>query len=537
MSGKNSKLAVWLPLLLAACLISGMFIGNLFRNNSGNQMPVKIFAGDNKLNTVLDFIQSNYVDSVGIDTLSEDLIPTILEKLDPHSIYIPHKDLKSVNETLRGNFDGIGVQFNMQSDTILVIQTVKGGPSAKAGIMPGDRIISVDGIPVAGVKMPEDSIVERLRGPRGSEVKVGIWRNRSKEKLVYTLKRGTIPVSSLETAYMINPEMGFIKITTFSQSTYQEFQESLAKLKKQGCKKLILDLRGNSGGIMEPAIRIADDFLQKGQLIVYTQGRARPREEYRASQEDMGENMALAVLIDEGSASASEIVAGAIQDNDRGWIIGRRSFGKGLVQEQTLLNDGSALRLTTARYYTPTGRCIQKPYGNSLDEYYHDISRRYRNGEFLTADSVHFKDSLKYTTPKGRTVYGGGGIMPDFFIPYDTTGITPFFVKINQAGLIYRFALTWSDLHRDELSVFDKVEELSDYLDSKELLPQFKSHILSKGYTFTPTEWKESKLIVETQLKAYIARNFLDNDGFYPIIQAIDNTLIKAINILNTKAI
>jgi len=336
---------------------------------------------------------------------------------------------------------------------------------------------------------------------------------------------------------MVNQETGFIKITTFSQTTYSEFQESLSKLKKQGCKKLILDLRGNSGGIMEPAIRIADDFLEKGQLIVYTQGRARPREEYRASQEDLGESMALAILIDEGSASASEIVAGAIQDNDRGWIIGRRSFGKGLVQEQTLLNDGSALRLTTARYYTPSGRCIQKPYGNSLDDYYHDIARRYRKGEFMTADSIHFKDTLKYTTPKGRTVYGGGGVMPDFFIPYDTSGITPFFVKINQAGLIYKYALSWSDLHRDELSVFDKVDELSDYLDSKDLLAQFKAHVNSKGITFTPADWKESKLIVSTQLKAYIARNFLDNDGFYPIIQAIDNTLLQAVTILSTKTL
>jgi carboxyl-terminal processing protease len=537
MSGKNSKLAIWLPLLLAVCLISGMFIGNFFRNNSNTQMPVKIFAGDNKINSILDYIKSNYVDSVGIDTLTEDLIPSVLEKLDPHSIYIPHRELKSVNETLRGNFDGIGVQFNMQNDTILVIQAIKGGPSAKAGIMAGDRIISVDGVPVAGVKMPEDTIVERLRGPSGSEVKVGIWRNRLKQKLVYTLKRDVIPVFSVDAAYMINENIGFIKISTFSQTTYQEFQENLAKLKKQGCTKLILDLRGNAGGIMGPAIRIADDFLAKGQLIVYTQGRARPREEYRASLEDLGENMSLAVLIDEGSASASEIVAGAIQDNDRGWIIGRRSFGKGLVQEQTMLNDGSALRLTTARYYTPSGRCIQKPYGSSLDEYYHDIARRYRKGEFMSADSIHLQDSLKYTTLKGRTVYGGGGIMPDYFIPYDTSGITPFFIKINQAGLIYRYALSWSDLHRDELSVFDKVEELSDYLDSKDLLTQFKGHILAKGYTFTPTEWKESNLIVETQLKAYIARNFLDNDGFYPIIQAIDNTLIQAVNILNTKSL
>ncbi len=537
MSGKNSRLAVWLPLVLASCLIAGMLIGKFFSVRSGNQMPVKIFAGQNKLNSILEFIGANYVDSIKIDTLTEEVIPTILEKLDPHSIYIPNRELKSVNETLRGNFDGIGVQFNMQNDTILVIQTIKGGPSEKAGIMPGDRIISVDGIAVAGVKMPEDSIVERLRGPRGSEVKVGIWRQRSKNRMVYTLKRGIIPVSSVDVAYMITPDIGFIKINTFSQTTYSEFQAGLSALKKQGCKKLILDLRGNSGGIMDPAIRIADDFLAKGELIVYTEGRSRPREEFRAAQEDLGENLGLAILIDEGSASASEIVAGAIQDNDRGWIIGRRSFGKGLVQEQAMLTDGSALRLTTARYYTPTGRSIQKPYTNGLDDYYHDIMRRYRKGEFMTSDSIHFNDSLKFTTPKGRAVYGGGGIMPDYFIPYDTTGITPFFMKINQAGLIYRYALTWSDEHREELSVFTRADELSDYLDSKNITTQFKSHLIAKGFVPSASDWKESSLIVETQLKAYIARNFLDDDGFYPIIQAIDNTLNQAVAILGSRSL
>ncbi|MFH0761570.1 MAG: S41 family peptidase [Bacteroidota bacterium] len=532
MSGRNSRIAIWLPLVLALCLVAGMVIGNLFRNNPGSEMPVKIFAGDNKLNSVLNYIGQNYVDTVRIDSITEEMIPVILEKLDPHSIYIPNREVKSVNETLRGNFDGIGVQFNMQNDTILVIQLIKGGPSAKAGIMPGDRIISVDGIPVAGVKMPEDSIVEKLRGPRGSEVKVGIYRKRTKQRMVYSLKRGVIPVTSVDVAYMITDNIGFIKINTFSQTTYSEFQEGLAKLKRHGCTKLIIDLRGNSGGIMEPAIRIADDFLKKGDLIVYTQGRARAREEYRATQEDMGEELGLAILIDEGSASASEIVAGAIQDNDRGLIIGRRSFGKGLVQEQAMLNDGSALRLTTARYYTPTGRSIQKPYTNGIDDYYLDIARRYRKGEFMSADSIHFSESLKFTTPKGRMVYGGGGIMPDYFIPYDTAGITPFFVKINQANLIYTYALAYSDLHRDELSVFNKVDELSDYLDSQNVLDKFKSHVLANGYTPTPTEWKESKLIIQTQLKAYIARNFLDNDGFYPIVQAIDNTLIQAVKLM-----
>jgi len=535
MPGKNSRIAIWLPILLACCLVAGMLLGNLFKNNPGSQLPVKIFTRPDKLTSILDFIEKNYVDSVRMDAITETVIPTLLEKLDPHSIYIPPRELKEVNETLRGNFDGIGVQFNMQNDTILVIQTIKGGPSEKAGLLAGDRIISVDGIPVAGVKMAEDSIVDRLRGERDSEVKVGIYRKRTREKLVFSLKRGIIPVSSVDVGYMAAPNIGYIKINTFSQTTYPEFQEALTRLKHSGCSKLIIDLRGNTGGIMDPAIRIADDFLDKGKLIVYTEGHSRAREEYRATQEDSGQDLGLAILIDEGSASASEIVAGAIQDNDRGWIVGRRSFGKGLVQEQAVLNDGSALRLTTARYYTPTGRSIQKSYSNGADDYFHDIAQRYKKGEFMVADSIHFNDSLKYTTPEGRTVYGGGGIMPDYFVPYDTSGITPFFLKINAAGLIYRYALSYSDIHRDELFAFNKVEELADYLDSKDVLGSFKVHIMATGYTPSALEWKESRLIIRTQLKAYIARNFLDNEGFYPIIQAIDNTLNKAIAVLRNK--
>jgi len=535
MSGKNSRIAIWLPIVLACCLVTGMFIGNLFKNNSGNQLPVKVLIRPDKLNSVLDFIENNYVDSVKMDSITETIIPILLEKLDPHSIYIPPRELKEVNETLRGNFDGIGVQFNMQNDTILVIQTVKGGPSEKAGLLAGDRIISVDGISVAGVKMPENSIVDRLRGERNSEVKVGIYRKRTKEKLVFSLKRGIIPVSSIDVGYIAAPNIGYIKINTFSQTTYREFQKVLPKLKRAGCHKLIIDLRGNTGGIMDPAIRIADDFLDKGKLIVYTEGHSRAREEYRATQEDSGKDLSLAILIDEGSASASEIVAGAIQDNDRGWIIGRRSFGKGLVQEQAVLKDGSALRLTTARYYTPTGRSIQKSYSHGSVDYYHDIAQRYKKGEFMVADSIHFIDSLRYTTPEGHTVYGGGGIMPDYFVPYDTSGITPFFLKISAAGLIDKFALFYSDLYRDELLAFNKVEELADYLDSRDVLGSFKAHIIANGYNPSAFEWKESKLIIRTQLKAYIARNFMDNEGFYPIIQAIDNTLNKAIEVLKKK--
>ncbi len=532
MSEKNTRIGIWLPLLLAVCLVIGMVLGNFLKNNSSSQLPVKIFTQNDKLNTVLDFIDNNYVDTINRDAINEEIIPLLLENLDPHSIYIPVTELPSVNETMRGNFDGIGVQFNMQNDTILIIQTIEGGPSEKAGILAGDRIVRVDDVRVAGVKMEEDSIVNRLRGPRGSSVKVGIYRPTVRKNLDFDVIRGIIPVRSIDVSYMVTNEIGFIKINTFSQSTYHEFREGISELKDSGCKKLIIDLRGNSGGIMEPAIKIADDFLDKGSLIVYTEGRARKRQEYRATGQDLGIRMDLAILIDEGSASASEIVAGAIQDNDRGWIIGRRSFGKGLVQEQAMLNDGSAVRLTTARYYTPTGRSIQKPYTNGLDDYYHDIIRRYNNGELTVADSIHFNDSLSFTTPKGRIVYGGGGIMPDYFVPYDTSGITPLFRKINQSNLIYRFALSYADRYRDELTVFQEVDDLADYLDSKDVTGTFRNHLTAQGFVAAAAEWKESRLIIQTQLKAYIARNILDSDGFYPIIQEIDNTLNKAVEVL-----
>jgi len=528
MEPKNSRLAIWLPLLLSLMLVLGMFIGNLVKNNGSSQLPLKVFSNPDKISSILSYIEQNYVDSVSRQKITEEIIETVLRDLDPHSIYIPPQNMAEVNESLRGNFDGIGVQFNMVNDTVLVIKPVEGGPSDMVGIQSGDRIIMVDSVNVAGVKMPEDSIVSRLKGPRGSEVQVGVYRRGEPETLFFNITRGVIPVASIDVAYMVTPEIGFIKINTFSQTTYNEFTAALNDLREHGMTSLIIDLRGNSGGIMEPAIRIADEFLEKGQMIVYTEGHARKREEYKATGRGLGESTKLAILIDEGSASASEIIAGAIQDNDRGWIIGRRSFGKGLVQEQAMLNDGSALRLTTARYFTPTGRSIQKSYTNGNDDYYLDIARRFRHGELLAADSIQFDDSLKYTTAGGRTVYGGGGIMPDFFVPYDTTGITTLFMRLNHSGSIYRYALNWADDHRHELSAFTKAREIDVYLDRQNVIGQFRKYLEKNGHSIDDKQWSESTLIVSTQLKAYIARNILDNAGFYPIIEAIDNTLTAA---------
>lgn len=496
-------------------------------------MPMRIFSQQDKISSIISFVENNYVDSIGRNTLNEDLIPEILKKLDPHSIYLPPRELAAANETLRGNFDGIGVQFNMNEDTILVIKAIKGGPSEKVGIMAGDRIVSVNDIVVAGVKMPEDSIIGMLRGLRNSKVRIGINRKSIDGEIEFTITRGKIPLYSIDVSYMLTPEIGYLKITTFSQSTYPEFEAHLEKLKNLGCKKLILDLRDNGGGVMGPAIEISDDFLPAKTLIVYTEGHSRPREDFIATKRQLAKDMDIAILIDEGSASASEIVAGAIQDNDRGTIIGRRSFGKGLVQEQVTLSDGSAIRLTTARYYTPTGRSIQRSYKNGKADYYMEFHKRIRQGELMEEDSIHLPDSLKFITPGGKVVYGGGGIMPDIFVPYDTTGVTPFLRRVTGLGLVYKMALRYSDRHRKDFENFKTGLEINEYLDSKNLKAEFLEFSKQNNGPTNEAEFSKSEVIILTQLKAYIARNILDNDGFYPIILQIDTTLKKAVEVLS----
>ena len=508
-------------------------LGHLVERNAINQLPLRVLTQQDKISSIISYIEGNYVDEIEGDSLNEKLIPEVLKSLDPHSIYLPPRDLEAANETLRGNFDGIGVQFNMVEDTILVIQAMRGGPSEKAGIQAGDRIVRVDSVTVAGVKMDQDSIVSLLRGARNTKVTVGVVRKGVEQTLDFEITRGKIPLYSIDVSYMVTEDIGYIKITTFSQSTYQEFEEHLKKLTKSGCKKLILDLRDNSGGVMGPAIQIADEFLPDKTLIVYTEGHSRPREDFFATKRQAAKNLDVAILIDEGSASASEIVAGAIQDNDRGIIIGRRSFGKGLVQEQATFSDGSAIRLTTARYYTPTGRSIQKPYTDDKMDYYLDIHRRFQQGELLEKDSIHLPDSLKYTTPGGKTVYGGGGIMPDIFIPYDTTGITPYLRRVTNMGYVYRFSLKYADQHRKELQDFKTGHEINQYLNKKDLKTAFLAYIKENGNRLQEEGFDESSEIILTQLKAYIARNILDNEGFYPIILQIDTTLKEAIAVLN----
>lgn len=533
MKYNNSAKSVLMPILLALVMAGGIFIGYKLPRKQSFPQYSSFRARNDKINTILNIIETDYVDSVNRSELVEAAIPAILRKLDPHTVYIPAKDLARANEPLEGNFDGIGISFNLMTDTILVINTIAGGPSEKVGLLPGDKIIYVNDSLVAGKRLTDEQVMGMLKGPRGTVVRVKVLRKGYKELLPFEIVRDKIPIYSVDVSYMLNQTTGYIKINNFALNTYEEFMKGLRELKSQGMTKLILDLRGNSGGVMEAAIQIANQFLKEGQLIVYTKGRNQPRKDARATGKGEFETGDLVVLIDEMSASASEILAGAIQDNDRGTIIGRRSFGKGLVQEPIPFADGSGMRLTIARYYTPTGRSIQKPYNNGFDEYYDDLNMRYKRGEFEMPDSIHFSDSLKFITPGGKVVYGGGGIMPDKFVPVDTSGISPYFLKVRP--FIYQFALKYTEKNRETINKFRDVAELEKFLDRQNLLNQFIEFSAKNGIKKDQEGIKISGFTIETQLKAYIARNILDNKGFYPVWQQIDNTLKYAIEYLQEK--
>jgi len=545
MSNNKTKWSIFLPLMLAIALVIGILIGIVLpRKSDPSQLP-GIRPRNDKLSTILNIIERNYVDSVNRDDLVEAAIPAVLKKLDPHSVYIPAKDLVRANESLQGNFEGIGISFNMLTDTILVIGTIPGGPSEKQGLQAGDKILYVNDSLVAGRGISDEDVMGMLKGPKGTSVSVKILRNGFNDLLSFNIVRDKIPIYSMDVAYMVNDNTGYIKINNFAVTTFDEFMKGLKELRDHGMTKLIVDLRGNSGGIMEDAVQIANQFLKQGQLIVYTMGRNQPRNDARATGKGEFEDGDLVILIDEWSASASEILAGAIQDNDRGTIIGRRSFGKGLVQEPIPFPDGSGMRLTIARYYTPTGRSIQKPYSEGFADYFDDLNSRYDRGEFEVPDSIHFSDSLKFTTPGGRTVYGGGGIMPDKFIPVDTSEISTYFIRVRP--FIYQFALKYTEKNRDLLRKFTEAGELEKYLDKQGLLDQFMKFLASNNLrSAQPAGSKSPSVVVKpdlqglktsgrvihTQIKAYIARNILDNKGFYPIWEQIDTTLKYAIKYL-----
>ena len=492
-----------------------------------------------KLQLALFAITNLYVDTTSETKLVEDAIVGMLEKLDPHSTYMDPEETKQMNEPLQGNFDGIGIQFNVLTDTVYVIQVIPGGPSEKVGLMAGDRIIEVNDSLIAGVKMKTSDIMKRLRGPKGSEVRVKVKRGDRPELIEYRIVRGKIPVYSLDAAYMADKQTGYIKLNRFAASSANEFREALEKLRKTGMKNLILDLQGNGGGYLNIAIELADEFLEKQRLIVYTKGSKQPREEAHSTARGQFQNGRLVILVDESSASASEIVTGAIQDWDRGVVVGRRTFGKGLVQKPIPLPDGSMIRLTVSRYYTPTGRCIQKPYerGN-LDAYHHDLIDRYNKGELMSADSIHFPDSMKYQTlVTGRTVYGGGGIMPDVFIPVDTTRYTDYHRKLVAAGVVNRVAMNYMDRHRAELT--KKYPTFAAYKQSFQVGDELLNELTLMGQQdkieLVAEEFERSKALIALQVKALIARDLFDMAQYFQIINEDNPSYLKALEIINSK--
>lgn len=518
---------------LSLTLIFGVMIGAYFSNILLKRLPS---LNGNKLNAIVNLISEKYVDSISVDQLMEDAIPNIINGLDPHSVYIPASDLEAVNEDLEGSFSGVGIQFSIMNDTVSVVSVISGGPSEKVGVMPGDRIVSINDSAFVGKNITNERVMKKLRGKEGSEVKLGIKRRSSAAILTFKIKRGEIPVNSVDIAYPVQPSIGYVKISKFGSNTYNEFVAALAKLQNKKCSSFIIDLRGNPGGFLDAAISMVNEFLPQGRLIVYTQGKTMPRSNAVATGSGSFQNNQVVVLIDEFSASSSEIFAGAIQDNDRGLVIGRRSYGKGLVQQQYPLADGSALRLTIARYYTPSGRCIQKDYtlGDQKD-YEDDIMNRYLHGEFDSKDSIKLNKKKEYKTLIGRKVYGGGGIMPDVFVPREVDGVNSYYNSLVNSSLLYQFCFEYADKHRQTLKQFKNYKQLQAYLQGQNLVDKLADFAHLQGVRRRPIYVEMSRFLLEVQTQAYIARNIMGDEAFYPIFMQDDATLLEAINALKTK--
>lgn len=538
MEYNNSSRRILFPLIAAGIIILGILIGiSLDRADVRNRLQNFVSPGaapaTDKLEDMLSLIRTQYVDDVEMDSIAEKVIPVLLENLDPHSVYIPAAELAQVNEPLEGQFDGIGVTFNMITDTVLILNVIPGGPSARAGLLNGDRIITVDDSVIAGRNVDQNRVVKMLRGQRGSKVRLGIRRNGVEELVPVTVTRGIIPVKSIDAALLLAPETGYIKLSRFSRNSHAELLEAVARLSSEGMEKLIFDLRGNSGGFLDQAILIANEFLPEGKLIVYTEGKAQRRREQRSDGRGTLREMPVAVLIDEGSASASEIVAGALQDNDRGTIVGRRSFGKGLVQEQIPFTDGSAVRLTVARYYTPVGRSIQKPYDRGIEAYYGDLENRFLHSELFSADSIRFPDSLRFATPAGKIVYGGGGIMPDVFVPIDTARLTPYMQQVLGRNILLYYTFDYSDKHREALNAIRTPEQLEAYFrQAGDLTDDFLRYTAARGIVPGKAEKRVSGPLLEAELKAHIGKNTsLEDNAFYLYIHPEDNVIKKTLEI------
>lgn len=529
----QNKVTRFIPFIIAVSIIAGIMIGIYYTDRFSNGKSNVINASSNKLNALLRIIDDQYVDTVNMADLIEEAMPQILGELDPHSSYIAAKDMEEMTADLRGSFSGIGIQFTIQQDTIHINSVIAGGPSEKVGLMAGDRIVEVDDSAFVGKIVTNNEAMKKLKGPKGSEVKLGIFRHGEKDILHFTIIRGDIPVKSVDAAYMLNEKFGYIKINKFGETTYPEMLISLAKLHQESCKGIVIDLRGNTGGYMGAAVQMVNEFLPKGQLIVYTEGRKAARENYFSNGTGSSQEIPVIVLVDEGSASASEIFAGAIQDNDRGTIIGRRSFGKGLVQQPIDFSDGSAIRLTIARYHTPSGRCIQKPYNKGKDENYElDILTRYEHGEFFSQDSIKQDESHIYYTSLGRPVFGGGGIMPDIFVPQDTTGVTSYFSMAVNRGLILQFAFQYTDQNRQALQKYDSSETLLKYLKKQNILEKFARFAESKGLKRRNILMYKSQKLFERNLYGNIIYNMLDMEDYLKYLNQQDPTVLKALEVL-----
>jgi len=529
---KTRRTGAIVLIILIALAIAGILRWQVYRDRTGTANG-RLGREWSKLELILNQIESNYVDSVNVEDFIEKTLPYIMEELDPHSIYLSPDELRSADEELRGNIEGIGIVFNVPQDTATVINVVVGGPSEKMGLQPGDKIIKVDTQTIAGVGLPQDSIVSLLKGPKGTKVDVWVKRYGESDPISFSIIRDKIPVHSVDVAYMADSITGYIKLSRFSMTSYAEILGSIADLMKQGMKQVIFDLRDNTGGYLDQALKITGEFLDENKLIVYTEGTHRERQDFYTKKRGFCYDMPLAVLINEASASSSEIMAGALQDNDRGTIVGRRSYGKGLVQEPVYFSDNSGLRLTVARFYTPLGRSIQKPYGNNTREYAYDLIERYRNGELMQEDSIPKNDSLRYVTPAGKVLYGGGGIIPDVFVPLDTVGVNDLYLRISRQNLPIRFSMDYADHHRKELTSINNLEELEAFFAQTSLKQEFLAYLRTQGIRPVSHQWDECGDILMTQIKAYIGRNTrLEDKGFYPYLGEIDNVLQKALEVL-----
>lgn len=526
----------FMPLIMAVCVIIGIMIGSFYANHfSGNRLNI-INSGSNRLSNLLHLIDDQYVDKVNIDSLVDVAIPQILADLDPHSVYISAKDAQAVADDLKGSFSGVGIEFTIRKDTIHVQNVVKNGPAQRAGILAGDKIVSVDGKPFVGKIVTNEEAMRRLKGPKDTKVKLGVMRYGQKAVKYFTVTRGDIPQKSITATYMLDKNTGYIKVKSFGETTYPEMLIALAKLSQEGFTNLVIDLRDNTGGYMNSAIQMANEFLPKDKLIVYTIGRKSPRQNFPSDGHGSYQKIPLVVLINEGSASASEIFAGAMQDNDRATIIGRRSFGKGLVQQQLSFPDGSMIRLTIARYYTPSGRCIQKPFtaGDNKD-YEEDLLTRYQHGEFFSQDSIKHHGPA-YHTSIGRTVYGGGGITPDIFVAEDTLGMTSYYKQAAMSGLILQYAFTYTDNNRPKLNTYKDMMSLSKYLVSQNTVEQFAAYADRNGLKRRNLMIRKSHKLLERFINSRIIYNMLDDEAWTEYINADDPTIAKALSVFRENA-